>query len=63
MVKKSLKELPEPDIKNKKITLSRKDDNKGDNKKKVRHLDEILDKSFLKDYFEQKKDIHSIDER
>lgn len=63
MVKKSLKDLPEPNIKNKKITLSRNDDNKKENKKIIRHLDEILDNTFLKEYFEQKKDIHSIDER
>ena len=63
MVKKSLKDLPEPNIKKKKITLSRNDDNKKENKKIIRHLDEILDNTFLKEYFEQKKDIHSIDER
>lgn len=62
MENKLLKELPVPDIKDEKITFSRKSDNKEGKKNKVRHLDEMLEKSFLKDYFEQKKDIHNIDE-
>jgi hypothetical protein len=57
MVKKSLKNLPIPNIEKKHLTRSRKSQDKAD--KKVRHLDEMLDKSFLKDYFEQKK-IHIV---
>ena len=56
MVKKSLKELPVPDIKKQKITIAHKREDKKDTKRKVSHLDEMLDKSFIKDYFEQKKD-------
>lgn len=57
MVKNSLKNLPIPNIEKKHLTGSRKSEDKAD--KKVRHLDEMLDKSFLKDYFEQKK-IHIV---
>ena len=60
MENESLEKLPLPDLKNQKITLPR--DNKEEKKNKVRHLDDMLDKSFLKEYFEQKKDAHNIDE-
>lgn len=62
MENKSLDKLPAPDLKNQKITHSRKNDNKEGKKNKVRHLDDMLDKSFLKEYFEQKKDVDNIDE-
>jgi len=61
MENKLLKELPVP-VLDAKITLHDRVDNKEGKKNKVRHLDDMLEKSFLKEYFEQKKDIHNIDE-
>lgn len=53
MSDKSLKEFPEPDIQDKKITLPQ-NAAKQVGLNRVRHLDEILDRKFLKTYFEQK---------
>tara|TARA_B110000046_G_scaffold140034_2_gene146562 strand:+ start:1908 stop:2093 length:186 start_codon:yes stop_codon:yes gene_type:complete len=52
----SLKDLPEPDVKNKKITLPRNTVKQTGNKN-VQYLDEILDDTFLKRYFEQKSNL------
>jgi hypothetical protein len=56
MSNKSLKDFPEPNIKNEKITLPR-NTIKPVGVNRVHYLDEILDDKFLKRYFEQKNNI------
>ncbi len=52
--------LPIPNVKNEKITIPKKEKKE---KKEVNHLDEVLTKEFLENYFSQKKSDYSIDER
>lgn len=49
---KSLEQLPEPDLKGLKISLLKKQENKAP--VRVNHLDNLLDNTFIKNYFKEK---------
>jgi len=51
---KSLDELPEPDLKNLKISMLKPSSTKEKQVKTLHHLDLLLGKTFLKQYFEDK---------
>ena len=60
-MERSLDELPEPKLMKLKISAIKKINKKEE--VRVNHLDLLLDKKFLTNYFSVKKSKHYIDER
>ena len=59
---KSLEDLPEPDLRNLRISELRKTDDKA-RPVRVDYLDTLLDKKFTTNYFKEKMTEKYIDER